>query len=213
MSRSAFSRVRVHVPRRCALSALAASVALVVVGASAAQAAQPTDTFSGSCSGQEGLAWWPQQPLTWVPVVMPVLIRFSGGECSGTVNGRDVQAVPARIRISLYGEQSCAAGTTSGRFELELAGRTISGAMTYGRVGPRVQVLWQGDGGGSATLVGHAQLGLVRQDDPAAATPVVGPLISGPMTHEEAVLRCSGEGLSQMPVAIDDITTVPSLSG
>jgi hypothetical protein len=101
-----------------------------------------------------------------------------------------------------------------GPFHFEVAGRTISGTMTYRRVGPRAIVLWQGDGGGQAVIDVHAASGVVGQDDPLAATPVVGPLISGPgPTLEELVQACRGEGISSLPTAVEAFHTVPSLSG
>jgi hypothetical protein len=100
-----------------------------------------------------------------------------------------------------------------GRFEFKVAGRTITGAMRYRRVGHRATVLWQGDGGGQAVLEVQALIGVVGQDDPLAATPVVGPLISRPVTVEEAVRACAGEGISQLPVVAPAMYTVPSLSG
>jgi hypothetical protein len=213
MGGGAFSRMGAHVARRRALSVLAASAALVVAWASPAAAAQKPDTFSGSCTGAEGQAWWPDHPLTVVPIDMRMFARMSGGECSGTLNGRKVQSVPAVISASLHGIQSCEVGEQSGRFWFKLAGHTISGAMTYRRVGPRITVLWQGDDGGASVAEVHARIGVVRQDDPLAATPVVGPLISGPITNQDVVSACAGDGLPRAPIAVDALATTPSLSG
>jgi hypothetical protein len=212
MGRSAFSRMRTRVARCCALSTLAACAALVVVGASPAPAAHNrTDTFSGSCD-LAGKVWWPDQPLTVAPVDIVMDARQSG-ECSGTLNGRDIQSAPAVAVASVRGLQWCGSGDEKGRFRFKVAGRTITGAMTYQRVGPRAAVLWQGDGGGQAVIEVHALIGVVGQDDPLAATPVVGPLISGPVTDEEAVKDCGGQGISELPVATEAFHTVPSLSG
>jgi hypothetical protein len=195
---------------RASLMAVAASV--IALGASAPATARSADTFSGTCSGLEGWASWPEQPMTVLPVDMLLRARLSGGECSGTLNGRDVQSRPAAARARLRGVQSCGGGATTGRFKFELAGRTFTGKMTYRRVGPRVTALWEGDGGGGALVVVHAQIGLVGEDDPLAATPVAGPLIADRVSSEEALRRCADEGLSRMPVAVDQIVA-SSLSG
>jgi hypothetical protein len=140
-------------------------------------------------------------------------IRLSGGECSGTLNGRDIQSAPASARASVSGLESCGPAVEEGHFAFKIAGHTISGAMTYRRVGPRNSILLQGDDGGQAVLLARGEIGVVGQDDPLAATPVVGPQISGPVTDEEAFNECSGEGISQLPVAVDVLNTVQPLSG
>jgi hypothetical protein len=151
--------------------------------------------------------------MTAVPVDILLEARISGGECSGTLNGREVASVPATARASLRGPQSCGVGATSGRFTFRIAGRTFAGRMTYRRVGSRVTALWEGDGGGSALVLVRAQVGLVAEDDPLATTPIVSPLIAGPVTIEEALRRCAGEGISRMPILAERIITAPSLSG
>jgi hypothetical protein len=217
MGRSAFSR-RTRAARRCALSTLAACAALVVVGASPAPAAQHrtakhrTNTFSGSCNPFSGEVWFPDHPLT-VDLVESAMDAQQSGECSGTLNGRDIQSAPAVARASLSGPESCGAGVMEGRFHFKLAGRTISGAMHYRRVGGNATVLWQGDGGGQAVIEVHAHAGVVRDDDPLAATPVVGPLISGPVTEGDLLQACGGEGISSVPVTSDVFHTVQALSG
>ena len=175
--------------------------------------ARASDTFSGSCSGLEGWASWPEQPMTVVPVDMLLRARLGGGQCSGTLNGRDVGPVPAAARAALRGFQSCGAAATSGRFTFRLAGRSFTGTMTYRRAGSRVTALWRGDGGGAALVVVRAQVGAVGQDDPLAAAPVVGPLVAAPVGTEETVRRCAGEGISRMPILAERIVTAPSLSG
>ncbi len=189
---------------------IAAVAALAMPGAALASRA---DTFSGSCSGLEGWATWPEQPMRIVPVDMLLRARLSGGECTGTLNGRDVAAVPATARADLRGPQSCGGGILSGRFTFRLAGRTIAGEMIYRRVGSRIAALWQGDGDGSAVVLVHAQVGAVSEDHPLAGIPVVGPRIAGPVTTDETLRRCAAEGLSRMPIFADRITTAPSLSG
>jgi hypothetical protein len=212
MSRSPVRRMGT---RRACRSALSAMGAVLALGAPAPALAAPqaTDTFSGTCRGLEGRASWPEQPMTLVPVDMLLRARLSGGECSGTLNGREVQSLPASARASLRGPQSCGAGATSGRFTFELAGRRITGKMTYRRVGSRVTARWEGDRGGSAVVIVRAQVGLVAQDHPLATTPVVGPHISGQVSSEETLRRCAGEGISSMPILAERITTTPSLSG
>jgi hypothetical protein len=193
------------------LGALAAAV--VVCAAPATAAARAPDTFSGTCTGLEGYASWPEQPLTAVPVDMLLEARLGGGECSGTLNGREVQSLPAKATASLRGPQSCAAGVTEGRFTFALGGASFAGKMTYRRVGSRVTALWESDGGGSALVVVRAQVGLVSEDDPVASTPVVGPAISGSVSTEETLRRCADEGLTRMPIFAERIVTTPSLSG
>jgi hypothetical protein len=213
MGRSASGRMRTRVAWRCALSAVAAFAALVVVGASPALAAKRKgDTFSGSCRDQQGTAVW-EHPVTWVPQTMFAYAELSGGECSGTLDGRHIRSVPAEIHATLYGPQSCAGGAISGPFEIKLGGHTITGTMTYRRAIDRVTALWQGDGGGQALVRVHGLVGVVGTDSPVAAVPVVGPLVSGPLTYNEAGQQCTGGGMPSAPMAVDSITTVPSLSG
>ena len=198
--------------RGCVI-ALTAAVIVCGAPATASVAARAPDTFSGTCTGLEGQASWPEQPMTAVPVDMLLEARLSGGECSGTLNGREVQSLPARASASLRGPQSCAAGVTSGRFRFAVGGASFAGKMTYRRVGSRVTALWEGDGGGSAVVIVRAQIGLVSEDDPVASTPVVGPAIAGPVSTEETLRRCGDEGLTRMPLFAERIVTAPSLSG
>ena len=212
MGRSVFSWMRARVVRRCALSTLAACAALVVVGASPAQAAKKrTNTFSGSCPVMEGLLSF-DPPITFVPSDGVMDARLTG-ECSGTLNGRNIQSAPAVALASVHGVESCGPAVEAGRFQFKIAGRTISGSVIYRRVAVRATVIWQGDGGGQAVIEVHGDVGAVGQDDPLAATPVVGPLISGQVTAEEATRACAGDGISQFPVAADVFNMVPSLSG
>lgn len=190
---------------------LAIAGAVVALGAPAPAFA--ADTFSGSCTGLEGTASWPEHPLGIVPVDMLLRASLSGGECSGTLNGREVQSVPAAATARIRGPQSCGSGTTSGRFGFKVEGRKITGKMTYQRVGSRVTALWQGDGGGSAIVVGRAQIGLVDEESPAAGTPIVGPLITGRVSTEDALRRCAAEGISRMPVLVERVTTTAPLTG
>ena len=183
-----------------------------LVGATPA-AASAADTFSGRCSGLEGWATFPEEPMRLAPVDMLLRARLTGGECSGTLNGRAVDGMPATARADLRGPQSCAFGITSGRFAFRLGGRTITGDMTYRRFGSRITALWQGDGGGAALVLVHAQVGVVSQDDPLAATPIIGPLISAPVTTADVLSRCAADGVSRMPIALDRIATVTALSG
>jgi hypothetical protein len=189
---------------------LAASVLCVAALPATARSA---DTFSGSCTGLEGWASWPEQPLRLVPVDMLLRAHLGGGQCSGTLNGREIGSRPATARAGVRGVQSCGAGATSGRFTFTLAGRRFAGRMTYRRVASRVTAVWEGDGGGSAVVVVRAQTGLVGRDDPLASTPAVGPLIAGRVTNEEALRRCAGEGIGRMPILVERIVTAPSLSG
>ena len=216
MGRSVFSWMRTRVVRRCALSTLAACAALVVVGASPAPAAQHrthrTNTFSGSCTDFHGEVWFPDHPLTAAPFDGVMNARLAG-ECSGTLNGRNIQSASAVALASVHGVESCGPAVEAGRFQFKIAGRTISGSVIYRRVAVRATVIWQGDGGGQAVIEVHGDVGAVGQDDPLAATPVVGPLISGQVTAEEATRACAGDGISQFPVAADVFNMVPSLSG
>lgn len=193
--------------------AVAATLAALAAPSLATAAPQQVDTFSGRCTGLEGWASWPEHPLAVVPVDMLLRADLNGGECSGTLNGREVQSLPAIAGASLRGPQSCGAAATSGRFIFKLAGRKFAGKMTYRRIGSRVTALWEGDGGGRALVVVRAYIGLVSQDDALAEAPVVGPLIAGPVTTEEALRRCAAEGISRMPIVVEQIATAPSLSG
>jgi hypothetical protein len=179
--------------RKRTILAVAATLA---VGATPA-AARPPDTFSGTCAGLEGYASWPEQNLTVVPVDMLLRAHLSGGACSGTLNGREVESVPATARATLRGPQSCTVAATSGRFTFELAGRRITGRMTYRRTSSRVTALWEGDGGGSALVLVHARVGPVGE----------------PVGLDEALQRCAGEGIDRMPIFLDRMATTPTLSG
>ena len=137
------------------------------------------------------------QFLTVVPVDMLLRAHLSGGACSGTLNGREVESLPATARAALRGPQSCAVAATSGRFTFELAGRRITGRMTYRRVSSRVTALWEGDGGGSALVVVRARVGPVGE----------------PVGLDEALRRCAGEGIDRMPIFLDRVATTPALSG
>ena len=191
---------------------LVATIAVFAQPATAAAAERATtNSFEGTCSGLEGEASWPEQPLGVLPVDMLMLVSPSGGECSGTVNGREVESVPGAATANLRGPQSCGVGATSGRFTFKIAGRRFAGDMTYRRIGSRVTALWEGDGGGQAVVVVRAQTGLVGPDHPLADAPVVGPAITGEVTIDEAVRRCAEEGLSRMPILVEQIRTLSPL--
>jgi hypothetical protein len=194
-----------------ALAALAATIIVVAAPATAVAERGTTNTFAGSCTGLEGWASWPEHPLGVLPVDMLLLANPRGGQCSGTVNGREVESVPAAATARLRGPQSCGAAATSGRFTFRVAGRRFAGKMTYRRIGSRVTALWEGDGGGAATVLARAQIGLVADDHPAAGTPVIGPAISGPVSADEAMRRCAEEGISRMPILVEQIRTAPAL--
>jgi hypothetical protein len=194
--------------RAVRVSVMAAAV--IAVGAPAPALA--ADTFSGTCEGLEGWAVW-EHPLSFAPVDMRLRGDLSGGQCSGTVNGRDVDSRPAAALLELRGTHSCGGAIAAGRFTFKLAGRTFTGKMTYRRVTSRVVALWEGDGGGSAVLVIHARIGFVSQDDPLASTPLVGPIVSDRMSAQEAIRRCVNEGIKRQRVLIDQIVTNGSLSG
>jgi hypothetical protein len=169
------------------------------------------NSFAGSCSGLEGWASWPEHPLGVVPVDMLLLANPRGGQCSGTLNGRHIESVPAAATARLRGPQSCGAAATSGRFTFRVAGRRFAGKMTYRRISSRVTALWEGDGGGVAAVAARAQVGLVAEDHPLADTPVVGPTITGQVSAEEALRRCAEEGISRMPILVEQIRTMPAL--
>ena len=210
MGRSVFSRMRTRVARRCTLSTLAAFAALVVVGPSPAAAG--TDTFSGTCRDLEGYTTFPDHPLTNEQIDGVMNGSLSGGECSGTLNGRDVQNVPGGIKVTVYGSDSCELAIMQGRFNFTVAGHTISGAMTYRRVLNRTTVLWQGDGGGQAVVDLHPLLAVV-QGTPLNDAPVVGPFVSGPTTGVEAVEACAGAGITKQYIHLDLLATLPTLTG
>jgi hypothetical protein len=197
--------------RTACLGALAATIVVFAAPAMAVAARGTGNSFAGSCAGLEGVASWPEHPLGVLPVDMLLLVRPRGGECSGTVNGREIDSVPAAATARLRGPQSCSAGATSGRFTFRVAGRRFTGKMTYRRISSRVTALWEGDGGGAAVVLVRAQVGLVTKDHPLANTPVAGPLITGKVTTEETLRRCAGEGISSIPVLVERIRTVSTL--
>jgi hypothetical protein len=203
---------RRHLRTGC-LGALAATIVVLAAPAMAVAGRGAANSFEGSCSGLEGWASWPEQPLRVLPVDMLLLARPRGGQCSGTVNGRKVESVPAAASARLRGPQSCGGAATSGRFWFKIAGRTFTGKMTYRRIGSRVTALWEGDGGGVAVVAVRAQVGLVTKDHPLADTPVAGPLITGQVSTDEALRRCAGEGISRMPILVEQIRTVSALRG
>lgn len=190
---------------------LAAAIVVLAAPTMAVAKRGTTNTFAGSCTGLEGHASFPEQPLGVLPVDMLLLVDPRGGQCSGTVNGRAIESVPAAATATLRGPQSCGGGVTSGRFTFKIAGRKFAGEMTYRRIGSRVSALWEGDGGGAAAVVARAQTGLVAKDSPLAATPVVGPAIAGEVSTEEALRRCAGEGIPRMPILVEQIRTVSEL--
>ena len=193
------------------LGVLAVTIVVLAAPAEGIAGQGTTNTFAGSCSGLEGLASFPEHPLGVLPVDMLLLVNPRGGECSGTVNGRAVESVPAAATAKLRGPQSCGGGATSGRFTFKVAGRKFAGEMTYRRIGSRVNALWQGDGGGEAVVVAHARVGLVAKDHPLAGTPVVGPAIADEVSTDETLRRCSEEGIPRMPILVDQIRTVSAL--
>jgi hypothetical protein len=204
-------------PRPKGVVTLVAAVGVALAAPAAAHAArQPVNTFAGSCQAIEGMAFWPEQPLRLAPTDTALVGDFPrSGSCSGTLNGREVDSRPASVSLQLRGTQSCAAGATSGRFTLEIAGRTLTGKATYRRVSTRVNELLQGDAGGAAVLLARAQVGLVSDDDlndPLADTPVGGGIIAGPVSADEALRACAQEGIRQMPIRIEQIISTPSIS-
>ena len=190
---------------------LVAAMAVFAQPATAAAERVSTNSFEGSCSGLEGVASFPEHPLAVLPVDMLLLVNPSGGQCTGTVNGRHVDGVPAAATARLRGPQSCGGGVTSGRFTFKIAGRKFAGDMTYRRIGSRVTALWEGDGGGQAVVVARALVGLVRSDHPLAGAPVVGPAIAGEVTTDEVVRRCAEEGIPRMPILVEQIATLSPL--
>jgi hypothetical protein len=195
-----------------ALAALAATV--VVVGAAPGTAVADratTNSFAGSCTGLEGWASWPEHPLGVVPVDMLLLANPRGGKCSGTVNGREIESVPAAATARLRGPQSCGVAATSGRFTFRVAGRRFAGKMTYRRIGSRVNALWEGDGGGTAAVLARARIGLVAEGHPAADAPVIGPGISDQVGTADVLQRCAEGGISRMPIVVEQIRTLSEL--
>ena len=192
------------------VGALAATIA-VLAAPTTATAHRGSNSFEGSCTGLDGVASFPEHPLTVMPIDMLMSARLSGGGCSGTLNGRAVESLRAAASAALRGPQSCGGGATSGRFAFKLGGRRFAGKMTYRRVGPRVTALWEGDGGGAAVVVVHARIGVVAEDHPLAGAPVVGPVVSDSMSTDEALRRCSEEGLPSVPIQVDEIRTVSAL--
>ena len=190
---------------------LAATILVLAAPATAVAKRGTSNSFAGTCSGLEGHASWPEHPLTVLPVDMLMLVDPSGGQCTGTVNGRDVDGVPVAATARLRGPQSCGAGVLSGRFTFKIAGRKFAGRMTYRRIASRVTALWEGDGGGHAAIVVRAQTGIVAKDDPLAGTPVVGSAIAGEVSTEETVRRCAGEGIRRMPILVEQIRTLSEL--
>jgi hypothetical protein len=200
-----------HHFRTACLGAFAATIVVLAAPATAVADRATSNSFAGSCSGLEGWASWPEHPLGVLPVDMLLLANPSGGECAGTVNGREIESVPAAATARLRGPQSCGGAATSGRFAFRVAGRRFTGKMTYRRIGSRVTALWEGDGGGAAAIRARARIGLVAEDHPAAGTPVIGPAISDQVGAEEALQRCAEEGISRMPILVEQIRTVSAL--
>src|SRR5688572_19294230 len=110
MSRSSVAPAAHNHIRRVRLGVLAAAMVVLAAPVPASAAPRTANTFDGSCSGQAGWASFPEQPLTTMPVDMLLLADLSGGQCSGTLNGRDVEGLPARATAALRGPQSCSGG-------------------------------------------------------------------------------------------------------
>jgi hypothetical protein len=207
---SAVATTRRHLCAAC-LGSLAATIVVLAAPATGLAGPRTDNTFAGSCAGLEGWASWPEHSLGVLPADMLLVANPRGGQCSGTVNGREVESVPAAATARLRGPQSCGVASTSGRFTFKLAGRRFEGKMTYRRIGSRVNALWQADGGGEAAVVARAQIGLVAEGHPLAGAPVVGPAITSHVSADEALRRCAGEGISRMPILVEQIRTVSAL--
>jgi hypothetical protein len=177
---------------RLAVTALLATLA-ASLGLAAPAGATTINTFQGTCSGALGTAGWSPAPLRALPAPLELVVKFEGGSCSGTVNGKPIDGLPLRDGyIDVYGLQSCTAAEADGRGGFTLAGRGFTGTAHYRRGGITPLVYIEGDAGGY--VAGLARV-LVGADG-------VIPLAQ----------QCGAEGISQAEVMIEAFDAPLSIS-
>ena len=163
---------------KLAVAALLCSVGTALSPASLAGAdARGDEAFAGTCEMSGVIKHQP--PMTNTPAPTRVHGRFDG-VCSGRLTDRkgethQLDGARARYEGRGFGELSCLGGMAPGTGKLVFdRGQTIEFALTERRVPGVAVVTLEGDGGGTATVIGT-----VSQDEDLA----------------EINERCSGSGL------------------
>lgn len=143
-----------------ALAAGAIAAATCAAFAATASAAK-TNTFNGSCDNVPVHAVW-AHPLTFTPEQNSFDAIGSGGTCSGTLNGRQIDGVPLWAEFTPSGIQSCGGANVQGPLRAEIAGETFYFSNTSERrIGGNSLMTAPADGSGEMVATLHG--------DPATA--------------------------------------------
>jgi hypothetical protein len=152
-----------------------------------------TNTFAGSCQFSGKLRQSP--PLTNTPQAGEAIAR-ARGTCSGTLtdeygDAEQVESERASYFASAQGTLSCSGGSAVGSGVIALAGERLEFRFSELRGPGAAAIRLEGADGGSAT--GEARVS--EEEDPL-----------------EIAEKCSGEGLRQVGIEIDLVTT-PTITG
>ena len=200
--------------RRCVLggcAAVAATLCLVVPGAASAKAAK-TNTFQGQCTNVPVMGHWPT-PLTFTPQMGDFIANASGGSCTGTLNGKQVQDVPMTGKFVTHGLQSCEQAVLHGSLVTTIARRTFYYSVSdERRAGRDAFIVAQADGGGKLLMHAVGDVSFVSRDDPIVQqNPVLAPL-GGSMGGQEFTSACSGSGISELPITVENAIATNGVS-
>jgi hypothetical protein len=136
--------------------------AAVLAAASAADAAPPVDTFTGTCEYDGTLTF--HDPIGAVPE--PNRLRwFVTGTCTGSVNGRYVVDAPAKWHASAEGLMSCTEGLEEGPGFMLIHGARIDFTFQEARVATGAKFRFAGDAGGSLEGIGSTDDDVVWATD------------------------------------------------
>ncbi len=168
--------------RRVGVTVLA-TLAVAIATASPAHATR-VNTFEGECTAVPGTAAYPDGNLRAVTGVLRLVATFQGGSCVGTVNGKPVDGAPLYFQMDVTGPMSCTGPSAGdGRGVFTIAGRSFGVDAHYRRVGSTVAIYLEGDTSGTVVIQGRA--------------------VAGAEDLQPIVERCTSDGISEAPVAID----------
>ena len=189
-----------------ACAAVAAALCLVLPGPAAAGAKKSarTNTFQGQCTNVPVTGHWPN-PLTFAPQMGDfIAIASSGGSCTGTLNGKQVQNVPMTGKLVVHGLQSCEEAVLHGSLYVTVARKAFYYSVTdERRVGRDAFIVAQADGSGKLLMHAVGDVSFVRHDDPIVQqNPVLAPF-GGSMGGQDFMNACSSSGISELPIVID----------
>jgi hypothetical protein len=203
--------------RRGATASIAALATLgliaLVPGTAAAQLAGPsgTDTFSGQCMMAPGHVHF-DPPLTMIPTQDTITVSFTGGSCTGTLDGKKVDGDPISVASTASGISSCEpAGIMEGRFDITIDGHKIGTSFDYRRQGGTTFVVLHGDDGGSGLGVVRAGYGVFDSSDPTAQG-LPAP-VTGSISLQNLLTECAGAGVSDLDNMLEGLQTTTSISG